>query len=147
MCPCTVDAYNLETCRVFWRLVGTPLPPGYNIICIHVHVYILTLHAADVVRTYMYTSRQAWLVTTGEHVQCVLTYTLCRVSLILNTVQCNTSGGVAKGGVKEVAIKFDNHQVFTMEELSGVFPHRNQQLAEQRTKTKQKLERQTNSVL
>ena len=95
----------------------------------------------------MYTSRQAWLVTTGEHVQCVLTYTLCRVSLILNTVQCNTSGGVAKGGVKEVAIKFDNHQVFTMEELSGVFPHQNQQLDEQRTKTKQKLERQTNSVL
>ena len=72
---------------------------------------------------------------------------LHRVSLILSAVHCSMDGGVVKGGVNEVAIKFDSHQVFTMEEFAAVFPHHNQQLAEQRNKTKQKLERQTNSIV
>ena len=74
-------------------------------------------------------------------------YLLHRVSLILTTVQCNMNGGVAKGGVNEVSIKFDNHQVFTMDEFAAVFPHHNQQLAERRTKTKQKLEREANPIV
>jgi hypothetical protein len=56
-------------------------------------------------------------------------------------------GGVVKGGVNEVGLRFDSHQVFTMEEFAAVFPHHNQQLAEQRSNTKQKLDRQTNSIV
>jgi hypothetical protein len=56
-------------------------------------------------------------------------------------------GGVVKGGVNEVGLRFDSHQVFTMEEFAAVFPHHNQQLAEQRNNTKQKLDRQTNSIV
>ena len=78
---------------------------------------------------------------------CMYFHVLHRVSLILSAVQCSMDGGVVKGGVNEVAIKFDSHQVFTMEEFAAVFPHHNQQLAEQRNKTKQKLEKQTNSIM
>ena len=56
-------------------------------------------------------------------------------------------GGVVKGGVTEVGIKFDSHQVFTMEEFAAVFPHHSQQLAEQRSQMKQKLDKQTNSIV
>ena len=72
---------------------------------------------------------------------------ILRVSLILDTAQCNVRGGVARGGVKEVGVKFDNHPIFTLEELAAVFPHESEQLAEERTKVKQKLEQQTNSIV
>lgn len=65
----------------------------------------------------------------------------------MTTVQCNINGGVARGGVNSVAIKFDNHQIITLEELAAVFPHQNHLLARERRKVKQKLERQTNSIV
>ena len=67
--------------------------------------------------------------------------------MILSAVQCSMDEGVVKGGVNEVGIRFDSHQVFTMEEFAAVFPHHSQQLAQQRTQTKQKLDKETNSIV
>lgn len=72
---------------------------------------------------------------------------VCRVALVLTTVQYSVSEGVARGTVNNVAIKFDGHPVITLEKLAAVFPHQSQLLAEERTKVKQKLERQTNSIV
>lgn len=71
----------------------------------------------------------------------------CRVSLALTGVHSSVTGGVARGGVGSIAVKFDGHQIFTLEELSAEFPHHSPQLAEERNKVKQKLERQTNSIV
>ena len=78
---------------------------------------------------------------------CIVNSFVARVSLTLKAVQCCVSGGVARCGVKEVWLKFDSHQIFTMEEFVAVFPHKSEQLAEERNRIKEKLERQKNSLV
>ena len=61
--------------------------------------------------------------------------------------QCSLGGGGVTGGVAELAVEFDGHRIFSLEELSGRFPHTSEELSAQRRSFGEQLEKEENATV